>query len=440
MNEQQQEAETTAARTVTIDHLGGGGDGVALVGDERWFVAGALAGEEVVARPGTRNRNGVHADIERIVQPAAERVTPPCRHFADTAAPCGGCNLQHLAAEPYRAFKRDLIVHALQHRGLAADAELVAPTLASPAHSRRRVILTAIGTHDGAVLGFHQRRSRRVVDIAECVIAVPAITAALPELRTVLGAYLHAGERAGVTVVATDSGLSIELAGPKRYPRRSLRERLTALAESVDACRIVWQPGGGKPVTVLVDRRPALQYFAGVPVELPYGAFLQATADGEAAIRDQVLAAVGEGEGRALADLYTGSGSLALPLAVAGHAVRAVDHERAGLRALKRASAAADLDLKTLQHDLSTGGPRGLDWNQLEAVVFDPPRAGARAIAGELARSEVPTVVAVSCHPGTFARDARMLVDGDYVLTSVQPIDQFVYSSHVELVAVFRRG
>lgn len=437
MTEQQQQADTTAARSVTIDHLGGGGDGVALVDDERWFVAGALAGEEVVARPGARNRNGVQATIERVVQPAAERVTPPCSHFADAAAPCGGCSLQHLAAEPYRAFKRDLIVHALQHRGLAADAELVAPTLASPEYSRRRVVLTAVGTNDGAVLGFHQRRSRRVVDIAECVIAVPAITTALPQLRAVLGAYLHAGERAGVTVVATDSGLSIELAGPKRYPRRSLRERLTALAESVDACRIVWQPGGGKPVTVLVDRRPALQYFAGVPVELPHGAFLQATADGEAAIRDQVLAAVGEGEGRALADLYTGCGSLALPLAVAGHGVHAVDLERSGLRALKRA--AADLDIRTMQHDLGKGGPRGLDWNRLDAVVFDPPRAGARALAAELAHSDVATVVAVSCHPGTFARDARILVDGGYELTSVQPIDQFVYSSHVELVAAFRR-
>jgi 23S rRNA (uracil1939-C5)-methyltransferase len=427
------------ARSVVIDSLGGRGDGLAVVDGERWFVAGALAGERVLAVPALHNRDGVHAELERVEQPSSERVEPPCPHFADARAPCGGCSLQHLATPAYTQFKRNLIAHALEHRGLAELVDRIAAPKCSPERSRRRVTLSAVGARDGAVVGFHQRRSKRVVDLTDCVIAVPAITELLPALRRVLADFLRSGERAGVSVAAVDSGLIIELSGPVRHPGRRLRERLEALAEEHGACRLTWRPTAKKSFSLIADRHPATHHFAGVPVDLPYGAFLQATAEGEAAIRDVLMDTLGTAAPARVADLYAGCGSLALPLAASGHRVRAVDIERNPLRALGAAAARAALDVTTERRDLDARPPTARELAAYDAVVFDPPRAGARMLAAELAESDVPTVVAVSCHPGTFARDARALIDGGYHLERIQPVDQFLYSSHVELVGVFRR-
>lgn len=439
MNHSGQASGDIAARSVVIDSLGGRGDGVATVDGKRWFVAGALAGERVLAAPELHNRDGIHATLERIEEPSPARVEPPCPHFADARAPCGGCSLQHLAAAAYTDFKRDLIVHALEHRGLADRVDRIAQAWRSPERSRRRVTLSAVGTRDGAVVGFHQRRSKRVVDLGDCVIAGPAITDLLPALRQVLAGYLRPGERAGVSVAIIDSGALIELNGPVRYPGRRVRERLEALAADHDVCRLAWRPTAKKHFSVIAERQPATHHFAGVPVDLPFGAFLQAAAEGEAAIQEVLINTIADAAPARIADLYAGCGSLTLPLAVRGHRVRAMDVDRNPLRALGTAATRAGLDVTTERRDLDARPPTARELAAYDVVVFDPPRAGARRLAGELARSAVPTVIAVSCHPGTFARDARALIDGGYHLEHIQPVDQFLYGSHIELVAVFRR-
>ncbi len=428
------------ARVLTIERLGGGGDGVAEVAGERWFIAGALPGERVQARATARTRDGVHAELVRIDAPAVDRIAPPCPHFRDARAPCGGCSLQHLASAPYAAFKRDLITTALRHRGLESVAPPVAEPVITPPHSRRRVGLSAVGTYEGAVLGFHQRRSRRVVDLQDCMIALPAISDALPALRTTLGAILRPGERAGVAVTALTSGVTVELTGPARFPGRRSRARLEELASELDWVHVAWRAHARQAFREIVARRPATHTFAGVEVALPYAAFLQATAEGEAAVADVACAALAtDGGAAALADLYAGCGSLTFRLARDGHQVAAFEGERDAVRALRRAAHDAGLAVTAERRDLERQPLSPRELNRFDGVVFDPPRAGARATAAALARSTVPRVVAVSCHPGTFARDARTLVDSGYRIERIQPVDQFLYSSHVELVAVFQR-
>lgn len=439
MTEHTRRPATNASRWVTIDHLGGGGDGIARADDETWFVARALPGETVRARPGYRNREGVHAEAVRIHHPAPDRQAAPCAHFADPEAPCGGCSLQHLAPAAYRSFKRGLITHALGRRGLAIDSSVIAEPVITPERTRRRVMLTAVGSRGGTILGFHQRRSKRIVDIADCVVAVPAITGALPELREAMASALRPGERAALAITALDGGLSIEITGPARPPERRARARLVTAAGRLDASRLGWRARPGRAFVTLADRRPAVVSFDGVPVTLPYDAFLQATAEGERSIRNAVEAAIGASEAAAVADLYAGCGSLSVPLARQGCRVRAIEGDETRLAALQAAAEEHALPVDTECRDLAVDPPGAADLAAFDAVVFDPPRAGARALAGTLARAPVPTVVAVSCHPGTFARDARTLVDGGYRLTHVQPIDQFRYTHHVELVAVFRR-
>ena len=439
MHEPGQAHGQASSRSLVIDSLGGRGDGIAVVDGERWFVAGALAGERVLAVPELQNRDGVHAELCRVDEASPLRIEPPCPHFADAARPCGGCCLQHLAQAAYVDFKRDLVVHALEHRGLAEWVDRIAVPRRSPERSRRRVTLSAIGTRDGAVVGFHQRRSKRVVDLSDCVIAAPAITALLPALRQVLAGHLRPGERAGVSVANIDSGPLIELSGPVRHPGRRVRERLEALAAEHGVCRLAWRSTTRKPFSVLAERGPVTHHFGGVPVDLPFGAFLQATAEGEAAIREVLINTIADSAPARIADLYSGCGSLTLPLAVRGHRVRAMDIERNPLRALGTAATRAGLDVTTERRDLDARPPTVHELAAYDAVVFDPPRAGARRLAAELARSTVPTVIAVSCHPGTFARDARALIDGGYHLEHIQPVDQFLYGSHIELVAVFRR-
>lgn len=428
-----------ATTRVTIEALGSGGDGIAEVDGERWFVAGALPGESPRVCVTQRNRAGVHA---RIVTPdprAPERTEPPCRHFADAAQPCGGCQLQHLATAAYSAFKRDLVRNALAHRGLATAADAVALPRVSPAGSRRRVALTAVGSRRGVVLGYHQRASRCVVDITECSIARPAIVAVLPALRSVLAPWLRAGERARIGVTAASSGLAIDCTGPLRHPPWRQRERLEEFAATAGVARIDWRPTAKRAYTRLVGRNAVMQSLDGIEVELPPGGFVQPTAEGEAAIRETLVEALASDRPLRIGDFYAGCGSLGLPLARRGHAVHCAEGERSLVTALGRAARAHDLPLTVERRDLAAAPPTAAALAAFDAAVFDPPRGGAAALARALAASAIPTVVAVSCHPGTFARDARILVDGGYDLTAVQPIDQFLYSTHVEAVAVFQR-
>ena len=414
---------------LTIARLGGRGDGIAEIGGAPAYVAGALPGERVLARPVARRGEGWQAQLERILEPAAERVAAPCPHFGA----CGGCGLQHLRHSAYVRFKRDRVVEALRRAGLA-EVPVLDPIVTPPA-SRRRLSLAARNLRGGTLLGFNALASGRIVDIATCPVAEPALVALLPALRDLVARLSRAS--LDVALLALPGGIDLLLRA-EDGPRLADREALAAFAAAQDLARIAWQTDEEAPEPIAA-RRPVRAAFGGVAVHLPPGAFLQATAEGERAIQDAVLARLAAAPAGPIADFFAGCGTLSLPIAAGGRPVHAVDGAAAGLAAAQKAARAAGLAVTTETRDIERRPPSSADLARYAALIFDPPRIGAAPLARAIASSEVPLIVAVSCNPDSFARDARILVAGGYRLEAVQPIDQFLWSPHVELVAAFGR-
>ena len=423
---------------VTIETLGGRGDGVARHEGQPVFVPFALPGERVRLRLTGRGQAGIRAELLELVSESPERVTPPCPHFGA----CGGCTVQHLAEPAYRRWTRDLVVQALARRGFDAPP-VAAPVFVGAGH-RRRATLAARRQGRTVAVGFHPRASHAIEDIRECQVLVPEITALLPALRTALPALLAEGERADITVLASETGLDVLVASPTP-PGLAAREALAALAQEADLARLSWGaagPGGAAPESepepVAIRRAPLLT-FTGVAVEPPPGAFVQPTAAGEAAllaIAHQALAGVAG----PVADLFAGLGPFTFGLAER-HRVHAVEGTETAIAALWRAARRHDRAGRVTAEtrDLARAPLTAAELAPFAGVVLDPPRIGARAQAEALAESAVGTVVALSCNPGSFARDARTLADGGYTLESVTPLDQFPWTGHLELAAVFRR-
>jgi 23S rRNA (uracil1939-C5)-methyltransferase len=419
---------------LTVETLGTQGDGQVRLGDDVVFLPHVLPGERVLARLGTGGAEGLRGEVIELLQGSGERVEPPCPHFG----PCGGCTLQHLAPEAYRRWKRGILVEALQRRGFAAAEGLVAPLVALSPGTRRRATLAARRSGNRVALGFHGRGTHRLEDIRSCLILDPRLFAALQPLRTALAAVLPEGKEQSLAMTLTEGGIDLLLSLPAEPDLRG-REALAALAGAADLARLSIAVAGGAPQPLL-ERRPPRLSLGGVSVTLPPGVFLQATPEGEAALVSAVLAAIPT-ESETVADLFSGVGTFTFPLAQRGHRVHAVEGEAAAVAALEQAARRSgffervtverrDLERRPVLAEELEGG---------DAALFDPPRAGAKAQSAELAKSDLPLIVAVSCNPATFARDARTLADGGFRLVAATPIDQFPWSAHLELVAAFQR-
>lgn len=419
-----------AVAEVQIERLGARGDGIATLAGGPVFVPLSAPGDRLRIALGDRRGEGTAGEIAEVLAASALRRTAPCRHFGD----CGGCAVQHVDDDTYAAWKRDLVVAALAHRGLR-DAEVAAPVRVA-AGTRRRVTLSAVGQGGRVLLGFNARSAHRVVDLHDCVVAAPALVALLAPLRAALAPVLRDREHADIVATMSDSGADLLLV-TARAPDLRAREALAAFAEAQDVSRLSWS-APGEPAEPIAWRRPARITFAGVAVEPPPGAFLQPTAAGEAALVGAVAAGL-RGAGT-VADLFAGCGTFTFPLAAAGASVHAVEAVPDSVAAIRRAAAQAGLArVATEVRDLERKPLLPDEVRRYDAVVIDPPRAGARAQCEMLARSTVSAIAAVSCNPATFARDARILVDAGFRMGPVTPVDQFLWSAHVELVAIFRR-
>ncbi|GAB4528393.1 MAG: class I SAM-dependent RNA methyltransferase [Amphiplicatus sp.] len=407
---------------LVIDHLGARGDGMATAEGRSVFVPYTLPGERVRARIA-----GERGAIEEILTPSPHRVAAPCRHFGD----CGGCALQHAARSFYLGWKRRRVLEVLERAGLK-DAP-VGETVAIPAPTRRRATFAVRRKGEDVLLGFNARASDRIVGLEACEVLRPDLLAALPGLRK-LCASLPADWRVfDMAVTLTENGLDTDLR-PARRAGEPKGTELLALRDAMEAARIARLAMNGETLLTLA---PPVVRFAGVPVSPPPGGFLQASAEGEAALARLVLAAAA-GARKAL-DLFCGVGAFAFPLSRTA-SVHAVDADRAAVAALKVAAAHAPYRPVTAEaRDLFERPLAGDELDGFDFVVLDPPRAGAKAQAEALAAARVPCIAAVSCNPSTFARDAAILVAGGYRLKTATPVDQFVYSAHVELVGVFER-
>lgn len=416
---------------VEIDSVGGRGDGVARLLGELVFVPFTAPGDKVVARVEGRRGDGLAAVPIEVLVKGPGRAEPPCPHFGR----CGGCSVQHLADPLYEAWKRELLTTALARAGLGEVA--VGPLVRVPPGSRRRAAFAFSRKRGATLLGFNARASHQVVDVERCLLLEPALAALLPPLRAMLAGIVADGEDGDVVAIATEEGLDVLVEAEARLDLFD-RERLAAFADAHDLARLTWRRPGAGFLDPIARRRPAVVSFAGVAVEPPPGGFLQPTKGGELAITEAVLAGIGDAA--TVADLFSGCGSFTFPLAVQGRAVHAVEGEEAPIRALEAAAHAEGLKVTAEVRDLARRPLLAAELKKFQAVVFDPPRAGAQAQAEQLAAAGPATVVAVSCNPATLARDLRILVDGGYRVEAVTPIDQFPFAAHLEAVAVLRRG
>jgi 23S rRNA (uracil1939-C5)-methyltransferase len=351
---------------------------------------------------------------------------PACAHYPD----CGGCQMQHMDEAAYRDFVIDRLSRVMPS-GLPDD---VRPIALSPPRSRRRASLKALKRGGKLVLGFHSEGTHALVDIADCPVLAPELMGLLGPLRLLLRARLRDGQGAGIALTLSDAGVDVLLANVSAEGLAAI-EALTDFAQANDLARLSVEGPGG--IDTLVERRQPVLTMGGVTVPLPVAPFLQATREGEAALVAAVLEAVG---GAALvADLFCGLGTFALPLSQKA-VVLAVDAAGPAVMALGVAARQAGRRVEVQHRDLFRRPLVDKELAGLNAVVFDPPRAGAESQAKALAASAVPVIVAVSCNPNSFGRDAKILLEGGWRLTTLWPVAQFRWSSHVELVARFERA
>lgn len=436
-NRRRKRAPAVATVEVAVTAIGAGGDGIGEEPDgRRLYVPFTVPGDRVRARPVQRRGDGLTAALVEVLSPGPERAPPPCRHFGR----CGGCSLQHLTDDAYVRWKRERLEEALKRAGI--DRYRLEPLARTPPAARRRATFAAFrpaAVNAPPICGFTVRNRHDIVDVAECPVMAPRIVALLPEMRRLLAEVLLTGERCRVAVSLLDGGLDVVLELP-REPDLQARERLAAFAETADLARLSVRASDTVLPEPVAQRRAPTVAFGRTRVLAPPGAFLQASAAGEAALVAAVLAAVGATTGSLtpVADLFCGAGTFALPLRDAGARVHAVDADAETLQALT-ATARTDAGLTIEKRDLFARPLRPQELQRFGAVVFDPPRAGAAAQARELAASAVPVIAAVSCNPSTFARDAGILTAGGYRLERVVPVDQFLWSPHLELAATFRR-
>jgi 23S rRNA (uracil1939-C5)-methyltransferase len=348
-----------------------------------------------------------------------------CRHFGL----CGGCTAQNLSPEDYRAQKRDGVVRALARAGLR-DVTVTEPVIV-PEHSRRRAVFK-LGKHKGLVeVGFHAARSHSILDMTQCLVLTPALFALAQTARVALASLLNEGEKAELHVTQSDTGLDLAFRSPRKLTPLLTAELARAFSGQ-NIARIIFNKD------VVRENAVPLVTLGGARVALPPHAFLQATRQGEAALQDHVLA-LAKGA-RRVADLFAGLGTFTFPLARQAR-VHAVEQDTDALAAL--ASAAKNTPglkpVTTEKRDLFKQPLTAPELKGFDVVLLDPPRAGAEAQARALAASAIGRVVYVSCDAASFARDAPILAGAGFALGPVTPIDQFLYSGHIELVAGFER-
>ena len=409
---------------LVVDHVGHLGDGVALVDGQNIFVPYTLGGETVDVAAVL----GHHPDrrqLVRIEQASPERIEPFCQHFGI----CGGCAIQHWENDHYRSWKRDLVVATLRQAKI--DCE-VFPLIDAHGHGRRRMTVHGRkSSHHVLKVGFAAAHSHDVVPIDRCPILDPGLNGALEAAWALAEALIGIDKPLDIQITATDGGLDVDVRGSGPLPA-SLIALLSTIAAKHGLARLTRH---GE--LVLLRQAPGVTMGKARPI-LPPGSFLQATVAGEEALAELVTRHCGRA--KHIADLFCGVGPFALRLAEKSR-VSAFDNDAGAIASLQKAAASTSglKPVRAESRDLFRRPLVAEELREFDAVVFDPPRQGAQAQAERIAASRLPLAIAVSCNVATFARDARILIDGGYRIEGVTPVDQFRHTPHVELVARFVR-
>ncbi len=409
---------------ITINSIGRRGDGVGEHDGRPVFVPRALPGEKLRVKLLEERDKGIAARLLEVTVPSPERITPPCPHYDE----CGGCALQHWDMTPYRAWKTDRVRLLLERAELRPEHWLEPVFI--PHGTRRRTTLAAFLQNKNLRLGYHRARSHDITDIPACMVLSPRLDAIRNRLRPHLINILTDSRPADVFV--QDTGLAIDImitgaVGVRKIPDLAVREAMAALMQDANVARLSWRARDRDEPEIMIQAAPVLKKCGDLLVELPPGGFLQPSAKGEAALLAAVAAPLKKS--KKIADLFAGIGTFAGPL----HAT-AYESDAASVAAFKKAGGTA------YKRNLFSDPLGAKELKAFDAVIVDPPRMGAAEQAAQLAKSDIPLIASISCNPSTFVRDAKILCDGGYRLESLQIIDQFVWSSHIELVGVFIRA
>jgi 23S rRNA (uracil1939-C5)-methyltransferase len=411
------------AERLVIDHVGHRGDGIGFAGGESLFVPYTLAGETVEVEPVADHPD--RRSLMRIEHASPERIDPFCRYFGA----CGGCAIQHWQPEAYRAWKRQIVVDTLEHAGIECD---VAALVDAHGAGRRRITVHVRRSGDGELrTGFAAANSHAIVAISDCPILDPGLRGALDAARALAEALKPTAKPLDIQVTAASNGLDVDVRGSGPLST-ALIASLSEIAQRHGLARLT------RHGELVLMRNPPTIEIGAAHVILPPGSFLQATLAGE-----QALAALVSGHckrAKHIADLFCGVGPFALRLAAKAR-VSAFDSDAGAVTALSKAvtSVSGLKPVKAETRDLFRRPLMAQELRDYDTIVYDPPRQGALAQVKQLAAGKIPVVIAVSCNVATFARDARILIDGGYKIGGVTPVDQFRHTPHVELVARFAR-
>ena len=414
-----------------ISHLGHRGDGLTRLSNETLAVPYTLPGERIQVQ---RQSGAGEAKLIEIISASPDRVIPPCPHFTH----CGGCHLQHLNSELYQSFKRDLVKSALQGQGLS-DLIVLDPIIFQP-KTRRRAVFKAFKKKNTLSLGFYRRQSHDIINLEFCPLLDPALEGLINPLRDFLKLFLLEETSLDIFVTQSDVGLDV-LFSYKNKPTLSLdnREQLIQFAATYNLARlsVTQQRNDAATPDVIVNFRTPTIHFDGVPVHMDAKSFLQASKDMDRFVEDYIKKTL-TFDIKRVADLFCGRGTLSFPLSTIAM-VDGFEMEQDALTALQMAAHKAQRPIQVKERNLFHDPLKTKELEKYTCVSINPPRVGAAKQMKELAQSNVPHIFMMSCNPISFAKDVRILIEGGYRPSPITPIDQFLWSPHVEMVAVFSK-
>lgn len=416
---------------VAIYGVGAKGDGLAKDdGGHNYFVPYSVEGDVAQVQITAKRTDGFVADIKKLISPGPHRVEAPCPYFTK----CGGCSLQHLDPASYKSWKIERVIESLRRNSISIEP--LEPVLV-PQGQRRRASFTVVKKGKKVILGFNTRASHHIEEIENCLLLNQNLNALIPHLRTLLPIIMKKEGTGDVIINFPTKTADIVFALPGEMDIKT-HQQLMDFAETHNIGRMSWQEDGKGEPQLIIQRSPVTTQFGETTIELPPSPFLQPSKMGEEALIDFAMSALGNE--KKILDLYAGCGSFTFALAQHG-IVHAVETNQAALKALELSAGRAKLGgrITTEVRDLTRQPIMGKELLKFDAVLFDPPRAGAREQVEHLAKSPIGLIIAVSCNPTTFARDASTLIEGGYKLEKLLPVDQFTWSAHVEVAAIFRK-
>lgn len=430
----QKQKNIIATKNIEVIDTGLKGDGVGFYQKQPVYINRSIAGDYVNVRIEKTRDGTLRGCVEDITTPSPNRQEPPCPHYDE----CGGCSLQHMKKGHYKEWKTDLLAQALERRGL--NSKEFKNTEFIPEHTRRRATFSAYKQNNKTIIGYHKRRSKNITNITECLVSHTKILELKDKIKESIHSLIKDSKPCDIFIQLIDDQIDLLITGPletrTQKPELATLETVAEMAQTYGISRISWRMKDKDAPELLIEQNPLLKRCGELSVALPIAAFLQPSAEGEAYLAKTVMENLPKSG--PYADLFSGTGTFAGHMIQNGH-VDAYDSEGDAINRLSDAAKTTS-KLKAYERNLFTDPLTAKELNKYKAIVLDPPRAGAKEQAEEIAKADIDKIIYISCNPATFARDAEIIMsEGTYNFTSAQVVDQFIWSHHIEVIGIFEK-